>query len=147
MSKTTNDRLKGRFLLTKHNCINQLITNKTKQHAELYHSQPCMSIKSQVSANLIRTQSDCKSFLFHDFTFSVHPLGHQPPSGVCPPSRVPHSARPPLVPGQVARPHLPTAPPTSRHPNLSPPPNPNPSPPPPTAPPASTLPHDLTCLA
>ena len=74
-------------------------------------------------------------------------MGHRPPSGVCPPSRVPHSARPPLVPGQVARPHLPTAPPTSRHPNLSPPPNPNPSPPPPNnSPPASTLPHDLTCL-
>ena len=43
-----------------------------------------------------------------------------PRQGVCPPSRVPHSARPPLVPGQVARPHFPSAPPTSHHPNLSP---------------------------
>ena len=66
----------------------------------------------------------------------IHPLGCRPPSGVCPPSRVSHSARPPLVPGQVVRPHFPTAPPTSRHPNLSPPPNPNLSIPPPNSPPS-----------
>ena len=52
MSKSTNDRLKSRFLLTKNNCIYQLITNKSKQHTELYHPQPCMSIKSPVSASL-----------------------------------------------------------------------------------------------
>ena len=81
-----------------------------------------------------------------------HPSIHwavDPRQRFAPPrSWVPHSARSPLVPGQVARPHFPTAPPTSRHPNLSPPLlTPTSTPRPPTAPPASTLPHDLTCLA
>ena len=67
---------------------------------------------------------------------SIQPLGRRPPSGVCPPSRVSHSARPPLVPGQVARPHFPTAPPTSRHPNPFPPSNPNLNIPPPNSPPS-----------
>ena len=52
-----------------------------------------------------------------------------------------------LVPGQVAHPHLPSAPPTSHHPNLPSPANSNPNLPPPTAPASSTLPHVLTYLA
>ena len=83
------------------------------------------------------------------YMFSIQHFIHPSigPSTPVPPSRVPHWARSPMVPGQVARPHLPPASPTSHHPNLSPPPNPNPNIPPPNTPPASTLPNALTCLA
>ena len=65
---------------------------------------------------------------------TIHPsTGPSTPVRGLPPSRVPHLARPPLVPGQVARLHFPPAPPTSHHPNLSPLLIPTPTSRPPTA--------------
>ena len=109
-------------------------------HTELYHPQPWMSIKSQLSGNLIRTQSDCKAFLFHDFIFSIIHLSigrSTPVKGLTPSLPSSTLGRPPSGAWPGCSLSSPSQTPSSHHPSLPSPPNPIPNispPPPPTRP-------------
>ena len=100
-----------------------------------------MSIKSQVSAILIRTQSDCKSSLFECFMTNIPsflPFGPSTPfRGLPPPGS--HTRPAPLwclamLPALISFPH----PPQVTILTCPPPPNPNPNIPPANSPPCAS---------